>query len=164
MKLLKHFCFLMMLCSFLHNGQAQSLLVVEKLNADVKNLKFKTGDRIILKSNKNEKIHGYITKIEDSTLTINYRSVPFKEISAIYSERVILRVLYSVGIRSSGAYIVVDSFNNLINNESPVIKTASLKASGIMMGIGLLSGAFKYKKHLVGKDKWRLKVLNYYKM
>ena len=162
MKLVKQFWILFVLCIISFNSFSQRILVVEKISANVKNIKFKTGDRIIFKVTNKEKIEGYITKIDDSTLTVNNTPVTIKEIKTIYTERTLALLLSSIGIMGGGAYIIVDSFNNIINKESPVFKTESLITGGIMLGAGIISSVFIYKKHTVSNEDWRLKVLNYY--
>jgi len=152
------------LCLFFINGFSQKILVVEKISAKVKSLKYKTGDKIIFNSGNKGRTQGYINNIEDSVLTINNKPTLLKEINIIYTERALFLVLSSIGIMGGGAFIVIDGFNNIINNESPILKTETLKAGGIMLGAGILFNAFIYKKRKVDKDEWRLKVFKYYNL
>ncbi len=164
MRFVKQFGLIFALCLLSFNSFSQSLLVVEKISADVENLKYKTGDKIILKPTNKEKFHGYITKINDSIITVNNNPLLLKDIHTIYTERPLFLVLSSVGIMGGGAFIVVDSFNNLINKENPVFKKEALMAGGMMLATGYLAGKFIFKKHNISKDGWRLKVLNYYNL
>ena len=146
------------------NCFSQSLLVVEKRHANVKNLKYKVGDRISLKTNKNEIIDGYINKMNDSTIAINYISINLNEIHTIYTERKLVLIFSEIGTKAGAAFVIVDTFNNLTNNDGPIVNPRALKTGGLMIGAGLILHPFIHKKHEINENKWRVRVLQYFNL
>jgi len=159
-KVLKQiFVLIILQFSFLYVS-SQNILVIEKPGT-VKNIKFRSGDRIELKTLNGEKIKGIINQIRDTAIVVNYYLININEISKIYSFRRLISAFSFAGIEGGLGYVVIDGFNSLINNERPIIRNSTLKTGGIMFGAGLLLKSLSKRKRSIDNHKWRIKVLNF---
>ena len=146
-----------LLC-ILKQGFSQNILLLEKTKRISKNYKYKQDAHFFIKTNNNEKINGALNNMTDSTLVINYNTVNLSDINTVYKRRVLVSMLCETGLKGSSAFIVIDSFNNLITGEA-VFRKEALKAGGIMLAGGLILYPFVYKKCKIKDKHWRVRVL-----
>jgi len=146
-----------LLC-LLKQGFSQNILLLEKTKRISKNYKYKQDAHFFIKTNNNEKINGALNKMTDSTLVINYNTVNLSDINTVYKRRVLVSMLCETGLKGGSAFIVIDSFNNLITGEA-VFRKEALKVGGIMLAGSLILYPFIYKKCNLANNKWRIRIL-----
>lgn len=141
-------------------AQSQCILLLEKPGT-VKNIKFRVGERIDVKTKNGDRINGIINKISDTAIIVNYFLIKIDEIKSIYSRRIILSALSHTGIKGSLGYTGIEAFNNLINNENPIFRNSTLKTGGIIFAGSIILKTITLRKRHIDNYKWRLKVLNF---
>ena len=139
---------------------AQKLMLIEKRKS-LKNYKYYPGEDIRLKVKPDGKtIEGEIICLTDSTVCIDqYKEVPFDDIMFIYRKSSIMRITSGALLLGGVAYWSLDSFNRLINNDSPVILAETTAISGGMIGAGLLLLPLKYQR--INAQKCRISMLDF---
>lgn len=140
----------------------QQYLVVQK-QGKVKNFKYEIGDEIMVKTRNGDlKFSGDITKITDSSLTINsYVEVAFENVAQVLRPRRYFTKLSKLFfIRGGIAYVTIVGINGIINNDSPLIDDQTLKISATMVAIGFLMKPF-YIRKLDTDEKWKLKFIDF---
>jgi hypothetical protein len=139
---------------------SQKILVVEN-KYSLKNLKYYSGDGIILKvENIEKKISDEILDMTDSSLILNIRGeIMLDHIDAIYRENWLIKILRGFSLMGGVAYFGIDSFNRLINNDSPVIlaETAIISAGMVAFSFALIP--LNYRK-INTREKWALRVID----
>ena len=140
--------------------EAQQLMLVEN-KRNLKNFKYYPGEDIRLKVRPDHRIiEGEITCLKDSTMCIgDWEEVSYHDIRFIYRSRQMIRIARSVFLISGVAYFSIDSFNRLINNDSPVILAETALISGGLLGTSILLTPLRYKR--LKPEKWRIKMLNF---
>jgi hypothetical protein len=138
----------------------QLVFMVEKPGT-INNLKYRCGERMDLKTKSGERISGIINQIRDTAIVVNYLMVKNDNIAIIYTRRVINSMFSAAGIFGGIGYVGIDGLNNLINNESPIIRKSVVKTGGIMLGAGLLLKLFSMRKRHINNEDWRIKVLDF---
>ena len=141
-------------------GFSQKILVVENTRS-MKNIKYYQGDDIILKvENLNDRIHDEIYDMDDSTLSLVIKgNVRLEDITGIYRENWVIKTLRGLSLLAGVAYFGIDSFNRMINNDSPVVlaETAIISASLIAFSFALIP--FNYRK-IDTNRKWSLRTID----
>jgi hypothetical protein len=138
----------------------QRVFMVEKPGT-VNNLKYNIGDRIELKTNKGERISGMINQLSDSSIVVNYNYVKIEDILIVYTRRYVFSILSAAGTTGGLAYVSIDAFNNLINNQDEIFRKSTLKTGSIMFGTGLLLKLISKRKRHINNEDWRIKVLDF---
>lgn len=139
---------------------AQKLLLVENMKS-LKNFKYYQGDEIIIKCYGSDgRITDQILDMTDTTVTFNIMGeMRLEEISGIYRENWLIRILRGFTLLGGVAYFGLDSFNRLINNDSPVILTETLLISGGLVAFSFALIPFNYRKINKGKN-WQLRTID----
>ena len=140
----------------------QQYLVVQK-SGKVKNFKYEVGDEIMISTRKGDlKVSGEITKISDTSVTINsYVEVGFSNVAKVLRPRRYFTKLSKLFfIRGGIAYVTIVGINGIINNDSPLIDEQTLGISAAMVAIGLAMKPF-YIRKLDMMGKWKLKVIDF---
>jgi hypothetical protein len=143
------------------NIQAQKILLVEYAGT-IKNIKYYEGDNIHLRI-KNDTVafhlRGRLTQIRDSSIIIDYcNEVSIIDIDAVFRERTGIRIAQSAMIISGTGFFIVDTFNRIINNESPLVDQQTAVIGGSIATAGLVMTLFNERKFNI-RDKWRVKIL-----
>jgi len=139
---------------------AQKLLLVENMKS-LKNYKYYQGDEIIMKCYGSDgRITDRILDMTDTTVIFNIMGeMRLEEISGIYRENWLIRILRGFTLLGGVAYFGLDSFNRLINNDSPVILTETLIISGGLVAFSFALIPFNYRKINKGKN-WQLRTID----
>ncbi len=150
------FCFLLTQAVW-----SQNVLILENLNLG-KSYKFYTGDKIILKTTDSTgNISGKITDILDSSFIVsNYYVFNLHEISVIYKERLGVEIISNSLIAFGGLFFGLDVVNNIINNDHPTVRTEVAFISAAVAACGGVLQIFAKRKCVIGKNQWRLKIIN----
>lgn len=140
---------------------SQRILILEKPGT-VKNIKFKTGDELIIcKKGEKKKISGEINKINDSVLLINYvNEVYIRDIEFVYKPRGLSGFMSEIGYKAGIAYLLLDITNRLIQAESPVFVNSTMIISGSLIATALLFRSYRLRPYKLG-DNWRLRVIDF---
>ena len=149
---------LLLIFSFL--GFSQRILVMEN-SRSLRNIKYYEGDNIILKvENGEEKVFDEIFLLTDSTIILNLMGeVRLGKISGIYRENWLVQTTRGLSFLGGVAYFGLDSFNRLINNDSPVILAETAIISGSLIAFAAALTPFKYRKYKT-KGKWGLRIID----
>ncbi len=145
----------------LNFGFAQKVLILENLNIG-KSYKFFAGDVISIRINDTiSKVSGKITEILDSSIIIsNHEAFNLKEIAVVYKERRGIQIVSSSLMAFGGLFFVLDVVNNVINGDRPVVREDVTLISSAVIAAGGMLQIFVARKCEVGKDKWRLKIID----
>ncbi|HNW88319.1 MAG TPA: hypothetical protein PKN48_01575 [Bacteroidales bacterium] len=140
---------------------AQKVLILENLSIG-KSYKFFTGDVIGVRINDTTpKVSGKITEILDSSIIIsNNHTFDVREITVVYKERRGIQIVSSSLLAFAGVFFVLDVFNNAINADRPVVRADVTLISSAVAAAGGVLQIFVTRKCEVGKDKWRLKIID----
>jgi hypothetical protein len=141
---------------------SQKILVAEN-SRTLKNFKFCQDDKIILKIKGNDrKIFDEIVGMGDSGIVLNLTGeVPLSQISAIYKENWLIQTIRGLSLLGGLAYLGVDSFNRLINNDSPVILSETVIISASLVGLSFALIPLRYRKAVnTENDKWTLRIID----
>jgi len=160
MATIKTILFYCILQCLLSAGYCQLVFMVEKPGT-VNNLKYRSGDRIDLKTISGERISGIINQIRDTAIVLNYYLIKNDDIAVIYTRRVIFSMFSAAGIYGGIGYVGVDGFNNLINNESEIFRKSTLKTAGFMLGTGVFLNLFTHRRRPINHKDWRIKILDF---
>lgn len=138
---------------------AQKILLLEKPGT-VKNIKYRVGDQIYIKTKDKLKFSGTINIITDSSIIVNYDvEILIKDITIVFQEMWFISLFSRVAYISGAGYLILDAFNRTINNEYPIIDKSSFIIGASLIGGGLLMKANSYKRCKINKP-WRFKVLD----
>ena len=139
---------------------AQMILLLEKPGT-VKNIKYRAGDQIYIKTKDELKFSGTINIITDSSIIVNYDvEILIKDITIVFQEMWFISLFSRVAYISGAGYLILDAFNRTINNEYPIIDKSSFVIGTSLIGGGLLMKANSYKRCKINKP-WRFKVLDF---
>jgi hypothetical protein len=138
---------------------AQKTLVLEKIGTSTR-YAFHLGDDVKIRTIKQNVIHkSYLWNLTDSTMTIGPRTVvPLSDVGAVYKNYHFPKFMSKALFISGAGYLIIDSFNNLINNRQ-VFVPETLLISGSLMTAGLLLVPFWQKKCRIG-IRWKLKIMD----
>jgi hypothetical protein len=138
----------------------QPILILEN-SSNFKNHKYYPGDDIILKiTGEKAKIADEIVALGDSVILLaQYGEVRITVIEAFLRENWLVRIVRGLTLIGGTAYLAVDSFNRLINQEGPVIQQETLIISGSMVAFSFALAPFNYRKIKLG-DRWKVRVID----
>jgi hypothetical protein len=138
----------------------QKILVVENEKSS-RNFKYAQGDDFIFKlGNIESKIVDQLYDMTDSTLILSgFGEVRLDQIVCIYRQNWLIKILRGLTLLGGVAYFGIDSFNRLINNDSPVIlaETAIISAGMVAFSFALIP--FHYRK-INTSGKWSIRTLD----
>ena len=141
-------------------GFSQKILVVENARS-LKNIKYYPGDAIILKVDHLEKkIFDEIYDMNDSVLDLTMMGeVRLEDITGIYRENWFVQTLRGLSLLAGVVYFGLDSFNRLINNDSPVILAETAIISGSLVALSFALTPLKYRK-INTRGNWDLRTID----
>ena len=154
----KYFLFifaLLVACSSL----CQNVLVLHKITSTKKYF-YMPGDYIRLKTKTgNLKLNNFIGTIGDSSFQVgNKYNVKLDEVKTITRKIHGVALLSKLLMIAGGGYLLIDSFNRLINNEQ-VFYPQTLIISGSFIAAGLVLIPVANRQYHIGL-KWKLKILD----
>ncbi len=140
---------------------AQNILLLENTSS-LKNFKYYPGDEIILKvKNLDNKLTDEIEMMDDTCLVLAVSGVVrLEDIRAVYKENWLVQVVRGLSLLAGVAYFGIDSFNRLINNDSPVILAETAIISGGLVAFSFALAPLHYRKYNTEK-KWRLLTIDF---
>ena len=156
---MKRLTLLLILYTFLSAASAQKTLLFEKVGTSSR-YAYHLGDDIKVRTLKqNQVLRSYLWGITDTTLTIGPRNtISIFDIGAFYRNHHFPKLMTSFFFIAGAGYLIIDSFNNLINKEQVFVpQTMIISASliGVSMAIILLG----QKKCRIG-IRWKLKIMD----
>lgn len=139
---------------------SQKILVAEN-KYSLKNFKYYCGDEIIYKTdNADKRMVDEILDMTDSSLFLGSGGeVMLDDISGIYKENWLIKTIRGLTLLGGVAYFGLDSFNRLINNDSPVILAETVVISGSLIAVSFALIPLNYRKYNTLK-KWNLRVID----
>jgi hypothetical protein len=145
---------------FWANSFSQKILVVENIYS-LKNIKYYQGSEVMFElSGGKDRISDYIFDMTDSTVIFEaFGEVKMSNISGIYRENWLIQTLRGFSLFAGTAYFGIDTFNRLINHQSPVVLTETLLISGGMVAFSFALMPFRYRK-INTTGKWKLKSID----
>jgi hypothetical protein len=153
----------MLICTWLVLGQAveaQQFLLVENVR-NLRNYKYYPGEDIRIRTKQDNRIvEGVITGISDSSIYIgDWEEVYFSDVQTIYRTRIPVKWLQGLLVLGGAAYFSIDSFNRLINNQSPVVLAETAYISAGMVAAGFAVTPLRYKR--MKSEKWNLRLIDF---
>lgn len=143
------------------NAAGQNIFVIEKAGRGGLFMYY-TNDQISIKTVSDVKVEGRINLITDSSLIINYGTeVYLNEIAKVYKKRPMINLLQKVCLASGILYISINTLNGLINNDSPIVPSETLKISGGLVLAGVLMSPLTTRVQTVDPTKWKVKILDF---
>jgi hypothetical protein len=138
---------------------AQKTLVLEKIGTPTR-YGFHLGDDVKIRTKKqNQIVKNYLWNLTDSSVTIGPRTtIPLSEISAVYKHYYFPKLMTRILFYAGAGYFILDSFNNLINNEQVFIPQTMI-ISGSLLGVSLAIIPLSQKKCKIG-IRWKLKIMD----
>lgn len=141
-------------------GISQRILVVENIKS-MRNIKYYPGDIIMLKvENKSNRVIDEIYDMTDSSISLTLMGeVKLDKITGIYRESWLVQTTRGLSFLAGVGYFGIDSFNRLINNDSPVIlaETAIISAGFIAFAAALTP--LRYRKYNTTRN-WGLRTID----
>jgi hypothetical protein len=140
-------------------SQAQKTLLIEKVGTSSR-YAYHLGDDIKVRTVKDKLIlKSYLWHLTDTTLTIGPRTtIPVTDIDAFYRDHHFPKLMSRFFFIAGAGYLLIDSFNNLINNEQ-VFESQTLIISASLIGISLALIPAHQTKHKIGV-RWKVKILD----
>ncbi len=136
----------------------QKYLVFDKPGL-VKRVRFYPNENLIFRANNSKTfIEDRIVDFNDNTilfentLSINVDSIQYIRVKSNTTFSKFRSVLSSVMITGGAGYLIIDAFNNGINN-SDIFDQKSVNASAILVLAGMLIKPWKHRKHKIGNNK-----------
>jgi hypothetical protein len=141
---------------------SQQIFLLERPGT-IKNHKYFVGDKIKIQAHDPDTvIKGRITSMQDSSIIINYATEIFiSRIDYVIRTRYGFNLLQRIFLTAGFSYVLIATFNGLINNDSPVIDQQTLIISGSIIAAGILLTPLTSRKHKTDNKKWRVKVLDF---
>ena len=123
-----------------------------------KRLHFYEGDRLRVKLVSNEKVHGRIDAIYDSSFVIHGRKILLSEVRTVYSSRPAFKYLGALFVIGGLFYTGIDIVNNAITPENNyVFSQNTLMYAGTSVGIGLVLSYFGTRRtNVYQKNTFRI--------
>jgi len=141
------------------SGFSQKTLIVEKIGTPVR-YTFHAGDYIKIRTKKdNLPVKSYLWTLTDSSIAIGPRTkIALPDIGAVYKQyhfpKLMIRFMFIAG----AGYFILDSFNNLINNEK-VFEPQTMIISSALIAASAAIIPLSQKKCRIG-IRWKVKVLD----
>jgi hypothetical protein len=150
---------LIMFLAAYSGATAQKTLVLEKIGTPTR-YGFHLGDDVKIRTKKqNQIVKNYLWNLTDSSVTIGPRTtIPLSEISAVYKHYYFPKLMTRILFYAGAGYFILDSFNNLINNERVFIPQTMI-ISGSLLGVSLAIIPLSQKKCKIG-IRWKLKIMD----
>ena len=150
---------LIMFLAAYSGATAQKTLVLEKIGTPTR-YGFHLGDDVKIRTKKqNQIVKNYLWNLTDSSVTIGPRTtIPLSEISAVYKHYYFPKLMTRILFYAGAGYFILDSFNNLINNEQVFIQQTMI-ISGSLLGVSLAIIPLSQKKCKIG-IRWKLKIMD----
>jgi hypothetical protein len=138
---------------------AQKFLLIENQHS-LKNHKFYQGEGITFRfASEEKKVFDLILDMTDSTIVFeSMGEVRLNEITAIYMDNYVVKILQPLTLLAGAAYFGLDSFNRLINNDSPVILAETAIISAGLIGFSFALTPLRQRK--LNTSKWHLRTIN----
>jgi hypothetical protein len=139
---------------------SQEILVVENKNS-LKNFKYYIGDELIFKCPfDDKKVHDLILDFKDSSIVFETMGeIRLSEITSIYRVNYVIKILQPLTLIGGAAYLGVDAFNRLINNDSPVILGETVAISAGLVALSFAMTPFRLIKYNT-TDKWTMRTID----
>lgn len=156
---MKRLTLLLILYTFLSAASAQKTLLFEKVGTSSR-YAYHLGDDIKVRTLKqNQVLRSYLWGITDTTLTIGPRNtISIFDIGAFYRNHHFPKLMTRFFFIAGAGYLIIDSFNNLINNEQVFIpQTMIISAS--LIGVSLVLIPAHQTKTKIG-IRWKVKILD----
>jgi hypothetical protein len=156
---MKNLILLLVFLAVFSGVSAQKTLVVEKIGTSTR-YAFHLGDDVKIRTKKQDVIvKSYLGFLTDSSLTIGPRTIiPVSDVSAVYKHFHFQSYMTRAFFYAGAGYLVLDSFNNLINNEQ-VFVPQTMIISGSLMAVGFAIIPLGHKKCRIG-IRWKLKIMD----
>ncbi|MCX6245505.1 MAG: hypothetical protein NTU98_12495 [Bacteroidetes bacterium] len=156
---MKRIFILAFLAASLAGYAQQKTLVVEKIGTS-RRYAYRSGDDIKIQTRKDHRIlKNYLWISSDTAIIVGVRTmVPLSDIGAVYHPTYLPKLMTNLLLIAGAGYIILDSFNNLINHEL-VIEQNTLIIGGSLIAAGVLLIPFHQKKCRIGVH-WKVKVLD----
>lgn len=151
--------------SFSISSPAQKFIALDvyHFTGNMKRIRFYKNDRIIFKEKDSRALYsGVIIDINDTSFTIEKQDpVRIKDVACIVIDRsnFVTRAIPEFLMAFGGGFIALDSFNNFVNGDSPVIKKEAVIEGVAFAASGWLLMSFAKKKHRIGR-RCALKVID----
>jgi hypothetical protein len=141
-------------------ASGQQFLLIESTR-NFKNYKYFLGDNIRVKIRSEGRIiEGEITGLNDSSLYLgSWEEILFNDIEIIYRQRTFIPFIRGVLLVAGVGYFAVDSFNRLINNDSPVILSETVLISGGLVASNFLLIPLRYKR--IHAERWQFTYIDF---
>jgi hypothetical protein len=145
--------------AFFSGAFAQNTLVLEKIGTTRK-YAFHLGDNLKIQTiKKNLVLKSYLWNLTDTSLTIGQHTiVPLSDVGAVYKNHHFPKLMSRFFFIAGAGYIILDSFNNLINNKQ-VFVPETLYIGGSLMVVGVALVPLWQTKHKIG-IRWKLKIMD----
>lgn len=139
---------------------SQRFLLVENQHS-FKNHKIYPGDEISFRiPDEKVKIRDLVVDLKDSSIVFEMMGeVQLKEITAIYLDNYLVKLLQPLTLLAGSLYFGIDSFNRLINNDSPVILAETFYISAGILAFSFALTPLRQRK-LNTSGKWQLRVID----
>jgi hypothetical protein len=139
---------------------SQEILVVENTKSP-RNFKYYCGDEIMFRTERSEsRITDEIMDMSDSSLIlIASGEVLLTDIYGIYRENWLIKTIRGLTLLGGVAYFGIDSFNRLINNDSPVVLVETVIISGSLIAVSFGLIPLNQRKYNT-KKKWEMRVID----
>jgi hypothetical protein len=138
---------------------AQKTLVLEKIGTPSR-FGYHLGDDLKIKAKGyKQNLHSYIWNLTDTSLTIGSKTtVQLSDITAVYRNYYFPKLMTRVFLYAGAGYLVLDSFNNLINKQR-VFNPQTLIISGSLICVGVAMMPVIQRKCKIG-IRWKLKIMD----
>ena len=138
---------------------AQKTLVLEKIGTHMR-YGYHLGDDLKIKAKGyKQNLHSYIWNLTDTSLTIGSKTtVQLSDITSVYRNYYFPKLVTRILLYAGAGYLVLDSFNNLINKER-VFNPQTLIISGSLLCVGIAIMPVIQRKCKIG-IRWKLKILD----
>lgn len=136
---LRFIIFLLFFSLFSTNVHSQKIVAFDK-RGKVKRVRYYEGQRIKLKLNKGRLVDGPITGIKTKSFLVGAEEIFLDSVSKVFNTQKLsgLKLVGGVFITAGAVYFPLDTFNRLINDDSPVANEKSAMVSGAFLGGGAL--------------------------
>lgn len=155
---------LLIMCFFACKAQSNRFLAleIEKINT-TKRIKYFEKDEILFKvKGSHKKYRGIITALSDSAMQLdNQKLIYFTNITKVVvdNSNYLTRAGSAFLIGAGAGFVALDSFNNLINGDRPVIKPLSIEISTGLLSAGYIIRFFERKRYRIN-SRHRLKFID----
>jgi hypothetical protein len=148
---------------FAGNVRAQRYLVLDVSKpGGMKRVRMSVGDELCFKlKSDNKKYCGTILQMGDSMIYFKELIVPVNDIKVLYRNKsnFLTRKLSNFFLALGVGFVTLDTFNNAINSESPLVKKEAAIESGAFLVAGMLLKKIPVIRHKIG-NRNSLKIID----